>query len=163
MYIIIAGDFNLDILKPDRNTLRFLSYLDSFNLIPAISLPTRITRETATCIENLFTNIPSNLYTTNVMEFNISDHLGQLLEITFPIPNMNMVNEKCPYEYRRTLHKSSIPSFLLLLSQENWNTIFSAEGIADKLKAFQSTLMYYADSCVCGSLTSRHGASPGCG
>ena len=43
----LLGDFNLDLLKNTDNSARFLDVLNSYGMQPLISLPTRITENTA--------------------------------------------------------------------------------------------------------------------
>ena len=52
---LIAGDYNLDLLKSDTNvqTGEFLNLMNSFSLLPTIRYPTRITDKTATLIDNI--------------------------------------------------------------------------------------------------------------
>ena len=55
---IITGDFNLNLIKYMQNTgvNQFLENILSKNFIPQITLPARITENTATLIDNIFTN-----------------------------------------------------------------------------------------------------------
>ena len=55
MDIIITGDFNINLLHYDDHseTAEFLSMMLSFEYIPLISLPTRITSHSCTLIDNI--------------------------------------------------------------------------------------------------------------
>ena len=52
------GDFNLDLLRYNDNipTQEFIDRLFSYSFYPLISNPTRITSNTTTLIDNIFTN-----------------------------------------------------------------------------------------------------------
>ena len=79
--IILLGDFNIDLLKFGSNNSvdNFIDSLQSFSLIPSISLPTRITENSKTLIDNIF-HTPSNLKTSSGnLLVGISDHLPQFL------------------------------------------------------------------------------------
>ena len=54
----IMGDFNLDLLKHElhRQTEEFSDILYANSYIPMINRPTRVTRDTCTPIDNIFTN-----------------------------------------------------------------------------------------------------------
>ena len=54
----IMGDFNLDLLKHElhRPTEKFLDIMYANSYIPIINRPTRVTRDTCTLIDNIFTN-----------------------------------------------------------------------------------------------------------
>ena len=53
---IIAGDFNIDLTKYDKNrdTSDFLNSLLVNNFMPMIILPTRITKNSSTLIDHIF-------------------------------------------------------------------------------------------------------------
>lgn len=56
--IIVCGDFNIDMLNPNKHKLteNFISTIYSLNLYPKITRPTRITTHSATLIDNILTN-----------------------------------------------------------------------------------------------------------
>ena len=82
---IITGDFNLNLIKYMQNTgvNQFLENILSNDFIPQITLPTRITKKTATLIDNILTNSykhNSTYLSSNITTY-ISDHLPQFLII----------------------------------------------------------------------------------
>ena len=56
---LIAGDFNLNFLKHTSHvpTSDFLNLLMSYNFMPTICQPTRITEFSSTLIDNIFVNL----------------------------------------------------------------------------------------------------------
>ena len=54
----IMGDYNLDLLKHDKHPLteNFLDVMYAHSFIPVINRPTRVTMNTFTLIDNIFTN-----------------------------------------------------------------------------------------------------------
>ena len=72
LLMFLCGYFNIDILKHDSHsgTKHFVDTMYSLNLYPLINTPTRVTRESATLIDNIFTNLLTNLkdnfFDTNV-------------------------------------------------------------------------------------------------
>ena len=54
----IMGDFNLDLLKHELHppSEKFLDTMYANSLIPVINRPTRVTKDTCTLIDNIFTN-----------------------------------------------------------------------------------------------------------
>ena len=58
--IHISGDFNTDFLKLESNNSyhEFYNLITSCGLLPQILLPTRVTANSATIIDNIFTNTP---------------------------------------------------------------------------------------------------------
>ena len=100
--IIINGDFNFDLLKYEENshTLNFINSLSSLSLIPVITKPTRVTPESATLIDNIFTTNPIN-FTSGIIINDISDHFP----VFFHKSNVFMkkkLNSTVKIEYRLT-------------------------------------------------------------
>jgi len=83
--IYIAGDFNLDLLKFRENagTNSFLEFMISNNYFPKITLPTRITHQKGTLIDNYYVKMSENSskFTSGVITSQISDHLPYFLDI----------------------------------------------------------------------------------
>ena len=74
----IMGDFNLDLLKHDKHppTEKFLDIMHANSFIPIINRPTRVTRDTCTLIDNIYTNnynIKNDNY-SGLLTTDISDH-----------------------------------------------------------------------------------------
>ena len=74
---IIAGDFNLDLLKIDsRNSISdYIELLYSYSFVPSITLPTRLTRRNATLIDQIFYKSSTTNVQGGIILSNISDHL----------------------------------------------------------------------------------------
>ena len=76
--IALFGDFNIDLLKikdkPKCND--FFELMVSYGLIPKITLPTRLSRSTATLIDNAFCKISREFSKTTcgILSSKISDH-----------------------------------------------------------------------------------------
>src|SRR6218665_1053389 len=79
--VILAGAFNVDLLKLDANeqTYDFLNILSSSYLDPAINAPTRFTETTATLIDNSFTNCTQDIIDPTIIISNFSDRFPILL------------------------------------------------------------------------------------
>ena len=76
--IIIAGDFNINLLKLNENGM-FSSFFDtviSHSLYPQITLPTRFTRTTGTLLDNLFCRLHKSILenTAGILTKLFSDH-----------------------------------------------------------------------------------------
>ncbi|KAA5784729.1 hypothetical protein F3H09_31280 [Pseudomonas aeruginosa] len=94
-HVFICGDFNINLLENTNATIRFRTLLKSYNLSNLFSEPTRITSTSATCIDNIFTNVkPLHKYIINHLS---SDHSGQSL--SFKIKSVSDVNSsrKLPF------------------------------------------------------------------
>ena len=75
------GDFNINLLNYDSHTptFDFMNILLSNNCLPCITLPTRISNNSATIIDNIFTNLTNFKITSGNILTHISDHFPQFL------------------------------------------------------------------------------------
>ena len=73
----VVGDWNLDLINHHchESTGEFLEIMYSRMFFPVITRPTRITSNTATLIDNIFTNNLNNFFVSGLMFCDISDHL----------------------------------------------------------------------------------------
>ena len=73
----LMGDFNLNLMNHHchQPTSEFLDIMYSNMFSPLITRPTRITSNTATLIDNIFTNHHDNLAFSGLLFTDISDHL----------------------------------------------------------------------------------------
>ena len=73
------GDFNIDLLKCETSQIShdFLTSLQSCYLIPTVDKPTRVHRNSATLIDNIFLNNPDQILLSGNIISDISDHFSQ--------------------------------------------------------------------------------------
>ena len=134
----IMGDFNIDLLKYDQCNFSnlFFNQLSSSGYIPLITRPTRITKSTATLIDNIFTNNLSRTEHLNGILFNdISDHLP-IFTITEHEMHINTVSSETDSYATRTIRKKSLESFSRSLKTCDWLTTLSKNDPAESFKAF---------------------------
>ena len=82
--IVIGLDHNLDLLKSTKHapTDRFISANLSLGLVPTITRPTRITRNTATLIDNIFISQTwLENFECGILVDDMSDHLPSIVSI----------------------------------------------------------------------------------
>ena len=82
--VILGMDHNLDLLKQTSHkmTQTFIEYTLDHALLPVIMKPTRISRTSATLIDNIIISDKLQLnYTSNILVSNLSDHLPCYVEI----------------------------------------------------------------------------------
>ena len=73
--IYITGDFNIDLFKTDNHVNEFLSINSLFGILPVIHTATRITINSATLIDNIFTNVIDSNAHCGTFCTDITDHL----------------------------------------------------------------------------------------
>ena len=73
----LYGDFNVDLLKYSCHdaTSNFIDQLYSYGLHPLITRPKRKTKESATIIDNIFTNELQPVTSSDLIINELSDHL----------------------------------------------------------------------------------------
>ena len=97
-YLYLCGDFNIDLIKNDITTNNFQNTLLSMDLIPLINKPTRITINSSTLIDNIFTNNPNKPIVHGIPNSDVSDHLPVFT--TYKTNKTKLKNEYI--EYRDT-------------------------------------------------------------
>lgn len=97
--VIILGDFNCDLLQPDKSPKdgrTLLDLMDVFHLVNLIKNPTRITSNSETLIDLILTNNKRKILTSGVFDAQISDHLlvYAILRMTTPRFNSRKVSTR---------------------------------------------------------------------
>ena len=131
--IYIGGDFNINLLDHGHLKTNFEKTLLEHNLLPTITRPTRMTRHSATLIDNIFTNKYSNNVNGILLE-DLSDH--------FPIFTMSQSKLKLhkTSTCTRNLKPKNVLSLILGLEQIDWSIILSCNDTEEAFKMFQGHL-----------------------
>ena len=81
--IFLEGDFNFNLLKYGVHvgTTNFLDFLNSSYFLPQITVPTRLTSNSTTLIDNIFLNTQEFETISGNILSSISDHLPQFVLI----------------------------------------------------------------------------------
>ena len=105
----------------------FFEFLYSIGLFPAITRPSRITSETYTLIDNIFTkNINFNKKCCSGLLINdISDHLP----IFVISDNLDRKHESKKDRYVRNLSDENISTFSMALSDKNCDNVMNATHV----------------------------------
>ena len=74
---ILLGDFNINLLNSNQESVSFLDTLGSNLIKPQILLPTRITSRSKTLIDNIFSSVTEHGTKSGNLCYSISDHLPQ--------------------------------------------------------------------------------------
>ena len=122
--IIIGLDHNLDLLKTFKHgpTERFLNTNLSLNLIPTITRPTRITKNTATLIDNIFISQHwlSN-YDSGVLIDDISDHLPSITTVK----NLKVSKKEPITITSRDTRPKNVTALKTKLASINWQNLLT--------------------------------------
>jgi len=142
--IILAGDFNIDLLKADKHeqTKMFYNYMTSYQILPTISKPTRITDLTSSLIDNIFTNQWNKVNASSIIVTDISDHLPIMVRLNLNMPKCNKMETK----NQRKTGKLEMEYFQLLLSEINWTEITTACANEDANMAYNNFITNYKNA-----------------
>ena len=141
--LIIGTDHNLDLLKQDLHlpTKDFIDLNLDYGLLPTVTKPTRITRTTATLIDNII--VGKKFYTfknTQIWIDDISDHLPILITI----PNID-VYKKIPTKVTtRALNDQKIKQLNEALNEQDWTKLHSMD-LNEAYEQFHQTLQSVLD------------------
>ena len=112
-------------------------------MYPTIDKPTRITHNTATLIDNIFTN---NLmqYSTNILLSDLSDHLP----IGLFGPSLGKSKESKTFYWKRDTSDLNISALKRELELVDWNLIMPADNVNNCYDQFISKLNVLYDKCI---------------
>ena len=116
--VYLMGDFNINLLNEDvhAQTQNFMNILSSYCLYPSITKPTRITANSATLIDNIFTNSKS-YQIPGIIITDVSDHLPVF--VTTDLKVYRDTNNTVETEIRK-LNEINMQTFKSELSKVNW-------------------------------------------
>lgn len=114
---IISGDFNIDLLKNNKDKNDFLTLLSTYDVKITVNEYTRITDKTRSCLDNVLTNIVNTK--TEVINTFISDHTAQLF--SFYKQNINIASKE--FRYTRIFNDTNTNNFLKSLMETNWDNL----------------------------------------
>ena len=90
----MCGDFNFDLLKIDSDHViqHFFNLLCSYGCLPHVLQSTRVTENTATVIDNIFSNnIQDNTISGDIL-LTLSEHFSQFLSVKREMVDIKKVN-----------------------------------------------------------------------
>ena len=125
--LVLLGDFNINLLQSDSHSAysEFLDLLGSFQITPTITLPTRITAQSSTLIDNIFVSLPSYpSFTSGNLTYSLSDHLPQFLLLHNSNHKSNFISKS----FHRSWSKFDKARFSHDFNSFNWNEILSLDA-----------------------------------
>jgi hypothetical protein len=141
----IAGDFNIDLLNVDKHeeTSNFIDIMFSYGFLPLVNKPTRVTKSSATIIDNIFSNCVSNCDSTNgILVNDISDHYSVFhVDVSYS----KIKNNK--FILSRNLSEQNLKYFISKCKSEPFNEVLNDTDPKSAFSAFHSKILeLYNDS-----------------
>ena len=130
--LYLCGDFNFD--NTDHFTLHFFNLLCCYGLMPHILQPTRATENTATVIDNIFSNnIEDEIFSGNILII-FSEHFSQFTSVSREKIDLKKLNI-----LQRDYSSFSGESFRNDVSVQNWS--YSLNNVDDLFRDFYHKLV----------------------
>ena len=141
--ILIAGDFNIDLIKyeTDDHSRDLIDITSNHGFTQVISRPTRITNHSATLIDHIYTNKVNKVISSSVVTLDVTDHLGTYIKVsldgtfdraTRPVHRRND-SEICEY---RLFNEVNNEKFKQVLESESWNEVNECSNADDRYNKF---------------------------
>ena len=127
--IILAGDFNINLLDFDANkkVQNFVNLMFCFGIIPTINKPTRVTRQAARAIDYIIANsIIDTGFKSGIIKTDISDHFPIFFCYKY-IAEKEVAEKK--FIYKRRFSDQSIGTLKIRLRDINWSKAGIGIGI----------------------------------
>ena len=121
--VLITGDFNINLLdfENSKKVQSFVSLMFRYGMVPVINKPTRVTKDTATDIDHMFTNsIINTEIKSAILKADISDHFPILVVAKVKV-DVNIKTEQ--YILKRNIYDQSIKKFKQKLRDVTWDDI----------------------------------------
>ena len=142
--IVIGMDHNLDLLKHHIHsyTNDFLQLNLDKELIPCINIPTRITKSSATLIDNII--ISMHLHDnsdSNILLSDISDHLPSLCTLK----NFNHSISLPKYVYSRAITEQKLRNINEVLDSHDWKNILVLHDVEENFSIWHTIVLKCID------------------
>ena len=119
----VSGDFNLDLLRYDSVNVvnEFVNNFYSHNMYPLIDRPTRITRDSASILDNIFTNVLNKQIKSGIFVNDITDHYP-----VFHVTDVLELQNNTPdFTYSRSFNQCNFHCFKNTLELTNWDYVLN--------------------------------------
>ena len=121
----LAGDVNINLLdfQTNKKVQSFVNLMFGFSMIPTINKPTRVTKHTATAIDNIITNcIINSDFKSAIVKTDLSDHfpiifINELMRVPAPTDDL----ENCVY--KRDFTENALNCFKQALFETSWDSV----------------------------------------
>ena len=136
---VTAGDTNIDLINYETNHVSdYLTAYASFDFLPFITIPSRITHYSATLIDHIFVRFPNKMTTNKISSGNL------FVELTDHLPNFLIMHDKentvKDRPFTRIFSDKNISAFKNKLSDINWEYTLNANDTNSMCDIFYQTI-----------------------
>ena len=140
------GDVNINLINMDKHaaTHDFVDTMLEHGMIPTISKPTRVTKNSATLIDNIFTNIVKNSSSvfSGLLYTDLTDHFP-----VFFIDSSTSLEINDSVIYKRVYSDVNINKFNDGLSKTDWTSVLSARDAQKAYTNFHDIMSNLYNEC----------------
>jgi hypothetical protein len=146
--VIIGGDLNIDVLKTTALSQKLLNLFGNANFHQNVREHTRITPNSQTCLDILFTNFDMNNTEIEVVELGFSDHRGVL--VTLQSISDKTKAQRIQYSYVTRLYtENNINKFKTELQNTDFTSLFNPQStINENFDRFHAEIKNLLDQCI---------------
>ena len=145
--LCVCGDFNINLLNCEHHlpTKEFLDITQSYGLLPMIDKPTRITLNSATLIDNIFSNAHVKSTSGIVIDDTISDHLPIYTCIELNVFVKQQV--KVYFKLCRQLKGENIERLKAELRTTDWSNVIQSIDVNQSYNHFICKIRELFEKC----------------
>ena len=139
----LVGDFNINLLNFEKHqgTNNFIDKLSSNGIFPLINRPTRITLESFTLIDNIYTN-ELKRHKSGVLINDISDHLPVFMILS---SHYYLKRNKHQNIFKRSIREENLTELQHKLSTYNWDTVTQCTNVNAAYSKFIAVVKDFFD------------------
>lgn len=145
-FIACMGDYNISLLNCESHipTQEFVELMYSHSMLPCITKPTRVTKNTATIIDNIFCNISvdNNHILTGILWTDVTDHFP-----VFYIDNTLNTKNAPGFCRRRYYGPKNISKFGNSLLEHDFSNVMQENNVQNAFSNFYYPFMNKYDEC----------------
>ena len=143
---IITGDMNINLLHNSSSSDHYLDLIHMHNFRSLISVPTRVTLETSTCIDHILTNFSHNVVYSGTIACDISDHFPVFSIFDTRGLKSNLYNK---HQKIRNYRKLDVQQLLNQLTTIDWQTnVYNIEDPSIAYNNFVEEIMKVYDELI---------------
>ena len=146
----IVGDFNIDLLNTSNKNGGnvFVNRMFSNGFCPRIDRPTRVTENTATLIDHIFSNVHNNSTMSGIWTADIADHLPVYITLPYSFTKNEYKNMKRNTVVAKRIYtENNCARFKNELGCQDWTEIVNSEGANNKFDHLIKTIEVLHNTC----------------
>ena len=147
--VVLAGDFNIDVLNFNNNKAiqNFVNLMFEFGMVLTTNKPTRITTHSISAIDHIITNcvVNDSIFKSGIIKTDISDHFPMFF--SFKINKQSSKNDQeDDFNYKREFNNVSLNLFKTKLKEVNWDILKTYKDVDKAYNKFFEIFISIYDS-----------------